>query len=151
MHHVTLDRWSRGASALHRRDPRVKIAAVLVFLVVLATAHRDLAWLGTAMFFILCIVARQARIPLAGALARAGVVLPFTAVFAGASWLAGDPARGAALVMKSYLSALAVLLLSCAGLLIASWRRLDATDVGFDRTHMLTFLIRPSEVIYPVA
>jgi putative ABC transport system permease protein len=48
-------------------------------------------------------------------------------------------------------AALAVLLLSCAGLLIASWRRLDATDVGFDRTHMLTFLIRPSEVIYPVA
>jgi predicted permease len=47
-------------------------------------------------------------------------------------------------------AALAVLLLSCAGLLIASWRRLDATDVGFDRTHMLTFLIRPSEVIYPV-
>ena len=38
MHHVTLDQWSRGASLLHQRDPRVKIAAVLAFLVVLATA-----------------------------------------------------------------------------------------------------------------
>ena len=54
---------------------------------------------------------RGAVAAVAGALARAGVVLPFTAVFAGISWLAGDPARGAALVMKSYLSALAVLLL----------------------------------------
>ena len=46
-------------------------------------------------------------------------------------------------------TAIAVVLLSCAGLLLASWRRLDATDVGFDRTHLLTFLIRPSEVVYP--
>jgi putative ABC transport system permease protein len=46
-------------------------------------------------------------------------------------------------------AALAVILLSCAGLLLASWRRLDATDAGFDRTHLLTFMIRPSEVMYP--
>ena len=46
-------------------------------------------------------------------------------------------------------TAIAVVLLSCAGLLLASSRRLDATDVGFDRTHLLTFLIRPSEVVYP--
>jgi cobalt/nickel transport system permease protein len=37
------------------------------------------------------------------------LVLPFCAIFAIASWLAGDPARGAALVLKSYISALAVL------------------------------------------
>jgi putative ABC transport system permease protein len=46
-------------------------------------------------------------------------------------------------------AALAMILLSCAGLLLVSWQRLDATDVGFDRTHMLTFMIRPSEVVYP--
>jgi len=46
-------------------------------------------------------------------------------------------------------AALAVVLLSCAGLLVATWRRLDSTDVGFDRTHLLTFLIRPSDVEYP--
>jgi len=141
VHHVTLDRWSRGASALHRRDPRVKIAAVLVFLVVLATAHRDLAWLGATMFFILCIVARQARIPLAGALARAGVVLPFTAVFAAVSWLAGDPARGAALMMKSYLSSLAVLLL-------VSTTPLPVLLRGFEMTGFPRFLLMVAQFLY---
>ncbi len=46
-------------------------------------------------------------------------------------------------------AALAVVLLFCAGLLVASWRRMDAANVGFDRTHLLTFSIRPSDVTYP--
>ncbi len=141
MHHVTLDQWSRGASALHRRDPRVKIVAVLVFLVVLATAHRQLVWLGAALFVLLCLVARLAKLPLAGALARAGVVLPFTAVFAGVSWLAGDPARGAALVMKSYLSALAVLLL-------VSTTPLPVLLRGFEMTGSPRFLLMVAQFLY---
>ena len=141
MHHVTLDQWSRGASPLHRRDPRVKIAAVLAFLVVLATAHRDLTWLGAAFLAILCLAARWARLPLAGALARAGVVLPFTAVFAAVSWLAGDPARGAALVMKSYLSALAVLLL-------VSTTPLPVLLRGFEMTGAPRFLLMVAQFLY---
>ena len=46
-------------------------------------------------------------------------------------------------------TALAVVLLFGGGLLLAGWRRLSAVDVGFDRTHLLTFLIRASEVQYP--
>ena len=141
MHHVTLDQWSHRASPLHRRDPRVKIAAVLVFLVVLATAHRDLIWLGAALFATLCLAARQARLPLSGALARAGVVLPFTAVFAALSWLAGDPARGAALVMKSYLSALAVLLL-------VSTTPLPVLLRGFEMTGAPRFLLMVAQFLY---
>jgi cobalt/nickel transport system permease protein len=141
VHHVTLDQWSRGASPLHRRDPRVKIAAVLVFLVVLSTAHRELAWLGVALFALLCVAARLARLPLAGALARAGVVLPFTAVFAGVSWLAGDPARGAALVMKSYLSAFAVLLL-------VSTTPLPVLLRGFEMTGAPRFLLMVAQFLY---
>ena len=38
-------------------------------------------------------------------------MLPFSLVFAAVCWLAGDPARGLALAIKSYLSALAVLIL----------------------------------------
>jgi cobalt/nickel transport system permease protein len=109
VHHVVLERWSRGASVLHRRDPRAKLAALVVFLIVLATAHRDLAAVGAAMFLLLAGALVWARIPLAGALARAAVVLPFSLLFVGVCWLAGDPARGAALLLKSYLSALAVL------------------------------------------
>jgi cobalt/nickel transport system permease protein len=141
VHHVTLDQWSRGASVLHRRDPRVKIAAVLAFLVVLATAHRDLIWLGAALLIILCVTARWARIPLAGALTRAGVVLPFTAVFAAVSWLAGDPARGAVLVMKSYLSALAVLLL-------VSTTPLPVLLRGFEMTGAPRFLLMVAQFLY---
>ena len=55
--------------------------------------------------------ARPARLPLAGLLARACLVLPFTAVFALVSWIAGDANRAVALILKSYLSATAVLLL----------------------------------------
>ena len=141
MHHVTLDQWSRGASALHRRDPRVKIVAVLMFLLVLATAHRELAWLGAALFIVLCVAARQARLPLTGVLARAGVVLPFTAVFAGVSWLAGDPARGAALIMKSYLSAFAVLLL-------VSTTPLPQLLRGFEMTGAPRFLLMVAQFLY---
>ena len=50
---MVLERWSRGASPLHRRDPRAKIAALLVFLVVLATAHRALPELAAALALLL--------------------------------------------------------------------------------------------------
>jgi cobalt/nickel transport system permease protein len=110
VHHVILDQWSRGASPLHRRDPRAKIAPLLVFLVVVATAHRAVPLLAAVLMAMLCAAILWARVPLRGVLARAALVLPFTLVFALASWIAGDPARGIALVLKSYLSALAALL-----------------------------------------
>lgn len=110
MHHVVLDQWSRGTSPLHRRDPRTKIIALVVFLIVLATAHQALSLLCAALLLLLCAALRWARVPVMGALARAGLVLPFALVFGVVSWIGGDTARGAALVMKSYLSALAALL-----------------------------------------
>jgi cobalt/nickel transport system permease protein len=109
VHHVILDQWSRGASPLHRRDPRAKIAPLIVLLIVLATAHRGLPLLAGALLAMLCATILWARVPLGGALGRAALVLPFTLVFAVSSWLAGDPARGAALVLKCYVSALAAL------------------------------------------
>ncbi|HTE47783.1 MAG TPA: FtsX-like permease family protein [Gemmatimonadaceae bacterium] len=45
---------------------------------------------------------------------------------------------------------LAMVLLVAGGSLAATWGRIASMDVGFDRTHLLTFLIRPSEVKYPV-
>ena len=109
MHHVVLERWSRGSSALHRRDPRAKIAALLFFLIVLATAQRALPSLAGALFLMLCACLLWARLPLGGALLRAAIVLPFTLAFAAICWAAGDPGRGLALLLKSYVSALAVL------------------------------------------
>jgi cobalt/nickel transport system permease protein len=111
LHHVVLERWSRGTSVLHRRDPRAKILATAGFLVVLATAHRDLPLFAAACFVLLCGAALAARLPLGAALARAAIVLTFTAAFAAISWASGDPAHALSLLLKSYISAFAVLLL----------------------------------------
>src|SRR5581483_2426095 len=92
------------------RDPRAKIVALLVFLVALATAHHALPFTAAGLFLLLASALICAGLPLAGALARAGLVLPFALVFALISWIAGDPGRALSLVAKSYLSALAVLL-----------------------------------------
>ena len=110
MHHVVLEQWSRRSSVLHRRDPRAKILALLVFLIVVATTHQALPQLSTVLLAVLAAACLWARIPLIAALRRAALVLPFTAVFALVCWMAGDPGRGLTLALKSYLSALAVLL-----------------------------------------
>ena len=141
MHHVTLDQWSRRHSPLHRLDPRSKIAAALVFLIVLGTASHQLLLLSTLFLVLLSSAVLLARLPLAAALARACVVLPFTAVFAGVSWASGDPARGAALVMKSYLSALAVLLL-------VSTTPLPALLRGLERFGLPRFLLMVAQFLY---
>ena len=104
-----MDRWSRGSSGLHLLDPRAKIVPLLALLAALATAHHALPQFSAAVFAMLCAALLAARVPLLPALARAALVLPFAAVFAAVCWISGDPARGLALAMKSYLSALAVL------------------------------------------
>ena len=111
MHHVVLERWSRRESVLHRRDPRAKIVALLIFLVVVATTRHAFAAAAACYMALLAGVLLWARLPLWSALARATVVLPFTLVFAIITLAAGDAERAGLLLGKSYLSALAVLAL----------------------------------------
>ena len=111
MRHTAVEEWSRGSSPLHRRAPVAKLIPLGVFLVVLATAHRRLPLVAAGLLLLLCGGFLGARLPLLGAISRAAAVLPFTGLFALASWLAGDPARAFELIAKSYLSALGVLLL----------------------------------------
>lgn len=109
MHHVVLDRWSRGQSLMHRRDPRAKIVVLFAFLLAAATTPHD-RMAAFPLFAVLPLAVLVAgRLPLGGALLRAGAVLPFCAFFAIMSIVEGDYQRAAALVGKSYLSALAVL------------------------------------------
>ncbi len=112
MHHLTLDRWSHGSSIWHARDARAKTIATLVFLVALATTPPRAAAAIAAYALLLIAGIASARLPLFKMLLRAAAVLPFSAAFGIASWLAGDTVAAAALVEKSYLSALAVLLLA---------------------------------------
>src|SRR5207302_4512285 len=110
LHHVVLEKWSRGNSGLHRRDPRAKIFVLLIFLVTLATASRRLPALGIILLAVLTAGVIWARIPVTSAFLRAGLVFTFTIPFALISVATGDSARAGALLLKSYLSALAVLL-----------------------------------------
>jgi cobalt/nickel transport system permease protein len=111
LHHVIVDRWSQGNGPLHRRDPRAKAAVLLVFLVVVATTHRHLAPVATGWLAGLAVMVWWTGLPVLALLARAALVLPFSLAFAIVSWLAGDAERAIALLVKSYLSSAAVLLL----------------------------------------
>jgi cobalt/nickel transport system permease protein len=109
LHHVVLERWSRGASPIHRGDPRVKIVALLAFLLSVATTPNWCSPHILAYGLLPVLVALAGRLPLAAVLIRAGIILPFCAAVAVASLIAGDAERAAALTEKSYVSALAVL------------------------------------------
>jgi cobalt/nickel transport system permease protein len=141
VHHAVVDERSRRTSLLHRRDARAKTAALLAFLIDVASAHRNFAALGPLFLAILIAGFLLARIPLAAALSRAAIVLPFSLVFAGVTVLAGDPQRAPLLVAKSYLSAAAVLLLVCTTPLPALLR-------GFEGLGTPRFLLMVAQFIY---
>lgn len=110
MHHAVLESWTQRPSALHARDARVKIAVLVAFLIAVATTPRMSARVAAGYTLLLVAGVLASRLPPGALLLRAGAVLPFSATFALFSILAGDPNRAAALVVKSYLSAAAVLL-----------------------------------------
>ena len=89
----------------------MKILALLVFLVVVATTgpHFELAGICYLAMLLAGVIA--GRLPMAGVLRRAAVVLPFSLTFAAISWISGEPRRAVLLMEKSYLSAWATLLL----------------------------------------
>lgn len=115
MHHVEVEGWSRRASPLHRRDARCKLAALTAFLVAVSTTPvtgTARVALGYAAYAALLLSAAAAsRVPVAGLLRRAALVLPFSATFALLTWWAGDPQRALAIAEKSFLSGFGALLL----------------------------------------
>ncbi len=100
------DEWSRLGSAVHRLDPRLKVACCLALLILTGVWSR--AWMA---FPLAILVAASARIPIAGLARRAALVLPFTLIFAGVTAVLGDYPRAVALLWRSYLSAFWVALL----------------------------------------
>lgn len=112
LHHVVIERWSRQDSVLHRRDARIKLIALGACLVGVATTD-PFGWmesLGFGLLFSGGVLA--ARLPLGALLLRGLVVVPFSGVFSLLAFVTGDSERAFALLAKSYLSALAVLLLA---------------------------------------
>jgi cobalt/nickel transport system permease protein len=132
LHHVILERWSRGSSYLHRRDARAKIVALIAFLIAVATTGPPFELPGLFYFGLLVTTVVAARLPVAGALRRAAVVLPFSFTFAAISWISGEPRHALLLIEKSYLSSLAALLLVSTTALPQLLRGLESLGVpGF--------------------
>lgn len=119
MRQARTERESAGAGYLHRRHPAAKILLALLFLVSLASVPADQrqmsrtvpAILGADLaLLVLCILAAHLR---PGRILRsAAAVLPFALVFAAMAALAGEGNRAVLLIIRSYLSALAVVILA---------------------------------------
>lgn len=142
MHHVVLERWSRGSSPLHARDARAKLGALLVFLVVVSTTAPQSQTAFAAYALLLAVALPVSRLPVAGLLGRAALVLPFTATFVLITWWSGDPLRALALAEKSYLSGLAVLLTMATTPLVQWMSALDSAQVPGPLLLVIQFLYR---------
>ena len=142
MHHVTLERWSRLASPIHRLDARAKIIGALAVLVSLVLTHHAYAWLFASYLLLIALLAALARLPLAGLLARAALVLPFAGSVAALNFFGGDPARAVAVLGKSYLSASTVLLLLATTPLHGLLRGLESLGVPRFLLMVAQFLYR---------
>ena len=141
MHHVRVDQWSRRSSALHSRDPRAKIGALLVFLVVLATTPANAAGPLAIDAALLLAGILIAGLPPSSLLLRAMVVLPFSLTFGLLSWLGGDRWRAIGLIEKSYLSAVAVML-------VIGVTSLPALLTGLERLGAPRLLVLVAQFLY---
>ena len=141
MHHVILERWTHGASPLHLRDARAKILALLAFLIVLSTTPSSANLRVAAYAVVVLLAILIARLPLLSLLTRAAVVLPFSLTFALVCWAGGDNARAVSLVEKTYLSAIAVLV-------VAGATPLPALLKGFESLGTPRVLISVIQFLY---
>jgi cobalt/nickel transport system permease protein len=141
VHYIVLDRLSRGSSFLHSRDARFKIVALLIFLTAIATNRPFRITAGLAYLAALGAGIALARLPVGWIATRALVVVPFSAVFAGISILTGNTEQGLTLVGKSYLSALAVLL-------VVASTPLPSLLTGFARLGVPAILVTIIQFLY---
>jgi cobalt/nickel transport system permease protein len=102
---LTVDEWSLRDSPIHRRDARAKLLATFVML--FAISRSDLAVVSLPLIAALAI----SHIPASPLLLRACVVLPFSLTFAATTAFGGRPELAVFFLLRSYLSAICVLVL----------------------------------------
>lgn len=142
MHHLVVDRWARASSPLHARHAQAKILVLLAFLAAVSTTASEAQWAFAAYAGLALVAALISGLPLAGLLARAALVLPFSATFALLTWWSGDTLRALALAEKSYLSGFAVLLFVATTPLTESTSALDAWHCPRPLLLVIQFLYR---------
>lgn len=133
-----VEEWSRRNGWLQHREPRSKILVAGVAVIIINYLPLELAM---TMAAVLVGVAASTRVPPAGLLARAAVVLPFTAMFSLISWLAGDVGRAVSLPVKAYSAALAAALL-------ASTTPAERLFGGLRRLGMPLLLVEVTRFVY---
>ena len=109
---LRLEEWARRDSPLHRRDARGKILSVLLFLVAVSSTppSSPVAFVPASFLVVFGLVV--SGLPILELLSRACVIVPFSTFFGFVSWLEnGNALFAGALVARSYVSALAVVLL----------------------------------------
>lgn len=104
-----------------------------------------------AYFFLLCGSVLLARLPLKAILVRAAVVLPFSATFACVSLLSGTTERAIGIPVKSFLSALGVLLVVATTPLPQILRALEGLGAPRMALLVIQFLYRYLFVIFEQA
>lgn len=112
MRALRLDEWARQDSYLHRLDARGKVVAVLLFLVAVSTTPPGAPSAYVPVSGVLAFALWVSGLPVGELFLRAAVILPFPVFFGFVSWLEnGRAGFAASLVLRSYISALAVVLL----------------------------------------
>ncbi len=109
MRQATFAEWSNQASPVHRCDARLKLLLLIAFVISIALlrsfAPMQLALAGAALL----VVAWAANLPVSRLLRMSLLVLPFVGLFSLIVYLSGDTRRASLILVKSYLSALSVL------------------------------------------
>lgn len=82
MKHSFIDQYSDRDSIIHRLDPRAKLAATLLFILVVALTVPD-NWAAFAMYFtIMAVLLLLSTVPIGYVIKRSLIVMPFVAVIA---------------------------------------------------------------------
>lgn len=145
---LRLEEWARGHSFLHRRDARGKILALLFFLIAVASTPPTTPLAFLPISAVLAAGIRVSSLPFLDLLLRATVIIPFPLFFGFVSWLEnGDLEFAEAVVVRSYLSALGVLLLMGVTPLSDLLRGLRALGVPAVLVMILQSLVRYLHVI----
>ncbi|MBM3786576.1 MAG: hypothetical protein FJW30_19635 [Acidobacteria bacterium] len=145
---AALEDWAHGEGLLQRRDPRAKLLAVLIFLIFTgSTAPGGFARLGVLAAGLLLALALPG-VPGLDVLRRAAAILPFPLTFGLISyWVSGSPRLAATLVARSYLSAVAVVLLMATTPMAEILRALRALGVPAVMVLVLQALVRYLRVV----
>lgn len=139
--HARIERWSRGNSAIHRRHAAAKILATVALLISIATLNRDVSLAAGLYFALLIAAAAASRLPVSSLLWSSSAVLPFALCFAVIAALAGDPVNAVWLIIRSYLS-------SFAALLLIATTPMPALIAGLEWLRMPRFLLLVMQFLY---